>query len=96
MLRWLGILLAIGLTSASADAQVFKPKPKKAAAPDKSEKKKAAAEPSAKKQSRAAPTKKRVATKKKVKPARDDEAPESESKDTDKDYVKIWDDDEIE
>lgn len=96
MLRWLGIILAIGLVSTSADAQVFKPKAKKAAAtkPAKGEPKKA------KKQPRTAPTKKRVATKKKAKAAKrdsaEDETSESESKGTDKDYVKIWDDDSIE
>lgn len=97
MLRWLGIILAIGLVSTAADAQVFKPKAKKAAATKPA----ASSEPKkAKKQPRTAPTKKRVTAKKKAKAAQrdsaDDETSESESKGTDKDYVKIWDDDSIE
>jgi hypothetical protein len=96
MLRWLGIILAIGLVSTSADAQVFKPKAKKAAATKPA----ASGEPKkAKKQPRAAANKKRVAKKKAKAAERDsaeDETSESESKGTDKDYVKIWDDDSIE
>lgn len=94
MLRWLGIVVALALVSAPADAQVFKPKSKKAAATSKAPQKKAA-----KKQPRAAATKKRVAKKKKKAPAAaaaDDDETESEPKASDKDYVKIWDDEEIE
>jgi len=99
MLRWLGIILAIGLVSTSADAQVFKPKSKKAAATEK----KSAADPekkAAKKQPRAAATKKRPVKKKSAKASErdsaDEDVAESESKGTGKDYVKIWDDDTIE
>jgi hypothetical protein len=96
MLRWLGIILAIGLVSTSADAQVFKPKSKKAAA---TEKKAAPQKKAAKKQPRAGATKKRPAKKKSKASDRgssDDLTSESESKGAGKDYVKIWDDDEIE
>jgi hypothetical protein len=88
MLRWFGILIAIALCSTSADAQVFKPKAKKPAATEKKAKK---SKKAAKKQPRSAHTKKRV-SKKKSKRTRDEVA----SKDDDKDYVKIWDDDEVE
>ena len=98
MVRWLGLLLGLCLATSAADAQVFKPKGKKA---DKTEKK--AAEPekkSAKKQPRAAVTKKRVTTKPNKKNAAadrgrpDDLTPEPQSKNADQDYVKIWDDDD--
>ena len=98
MRRWLGIFLAIGLVSSSAHAQVFKPtKAKKAAATEK----KAAADPDKKsaKKARAGATKKRPAKKKTSAADRgspDDLTPEPESKGAGKDYVKIWDDDEIE
>lgn len=93
LLRWLGIILAIGLVSGSADAQVFKPKGKKAAATKKAPVKKAA-----KKQPRAGATKKRPAKKKAavVERESDDSETESESTGSGKDYVKIWDDDTIE
>jgi hypothetical protein len=97
MRRWLGIILAIGLVSTSASAQVFKPKSKKAAATEK----KSAADPEKKtaKKARAGATKKRPA-KKKTRAADsgspDDLTPEPEPKSAGKDYVKIWDDDEIE
>ncbi len=93
LLRWLGIILAIGLVSGSADAQVFKPKGKKAAATKKAPVKKAA-----KKQPRAGATKKRPAKKKAavVERESDDDETESESTGSGKDYVKIWDDDTIE
>jgi hypothetical protein len=96
MLRWLGIILAIGLVSASADAQVFKPKSKKAAATEK--KAEPAKKKTAKKQPRAGATKKRPKKKATSETARveEDEAPEVESKVSAKDYVKIWDDDQIE
>jgi hypothetical protein len=90
MLRWFGILIAIALCSTSADAQVFKPKAKKPAAAEKKAKAKKSKK-TAKKQSRSSHTKKRV-SKKKSKRTRDEVA----SKDDDKDYVKIWDDDEVE
>jgi hypothetical protein len=97
MLRALGIFLALALASPPADAQVFKPKSKKSA-PAKTEKTadKAPAKKAAKKtknQPRAASTKKRVTAKKKT---RADRLAESASAESDKDYVKIWDDDEIE
>ena len=88
MLRWLGILVAIALCSTSADAQVFKPKAKKAAP---AEKKATAKKKAAKKQPRAAPNKKRVTAKKKAAARKGGDA-----EDDDRDYVKIWDDDEIE
>ena len=94
LLRWLGIILAIGLVSGSADAQVFKPKGKKAAATKKEPAKK-----SAKKQPRAGATKKRPAKKKAAAVERDEseeEETESESSGSGKDFVKIWDDDTIE
>ena len=101
MLRWLAIVLTIGLVSSAADAQVFKPKAKKAAATQKKaapdedkapEEKKAVA----KKQPRTAPTKKRVTTKKKASRPEGEETSESDSKGSEKDYVKIWDDDVVE
>lgn len=92
MLRWLGIIVALAVVSASADAQVFKPKSKKAAATQKAAPEKKAA----KKQPRTAPTKKRVTAKKKKAKAADEDEAEAEPKATDKDYVKIWDDEEIE
>ncbi|NVB80100.1 MAG: hypothetical protein HOV81_17025 [Kofleriaceae bacterium] len=87
-LRWLGLALALGLlgSSAPADAQVFKPKAKKtevkatkASAKKKTPKKKAAARKKSKAASRARP---------------DDLTPDPVAEDSDKDYVKIWDDDE--
>ena len=98
MLRWLGIILTIVLVSTSADAQVFKPKSKKAAA-TKKESSAAPEKNSAKKQPRAASTKKRVSKKKSAASDRassDEETAEPESKGTGKDYVKIWDDDDVE
>lgn len=93
MLRWLAVLVAFALASVPAEAQVFKPKGKKAAATQKAPKK------AAKKQPRAATRKKkRVTAKKKkqvVREVEDDEV-EAEPKGDDKDYVKIWDDEEIE
>jgi hypothetical protein len=104
MLRWLGILLALAIAS-PADAQVFKPKSKKSAKADKSEKAekpdkddKAEPQKKAKKQPRSAQTKKRVKKKKNAadRARPDDLTPEPEKKGADKDYVKIWEDDEIE
>jgi hypothetical protein len=96
MRRWLGIMLAIGFVSTSASAQVFKPKSKKAAATEKK-----SADPekkTAKKQPRAGATKKRPKKKSSAsdRGTADDLTPEPESKSAGKDYVKIWDDDEIE
>ncbi|HEY5952488.1 MAG TPA: hypothetical protein VIV40_43615 [Kofleriaceae bacterium] len=98
MRRWLGIILTIGLFSTPASAQVFKPKSKKAAA---AKKEPASDQPkkAAKKQPRAGATKKRPAKKKSAASDRarpDEETAEPESKTTGKDYVKIWDDDDIE
>ena len=93
-MRWLGIILAMLLVGTSADAQVFKPKSKKAAAT-----KKASADPDKKvaKQPRAGATKKRPKKKAKAERASDEEeTDEAESKPTGKDFVKITDDDEIE
>ena len=97
MRRWLGLILAIGLVSTSASAQVFKPKSKKAASTEK----KSAADPekkTAKKQPRAGATKKRPKKKSSAsdRGTADDLTPEPESKSAGKDYVKIWDDDSIE
>ena len=102
MLRFSILALVIGLASAPAHAQVFRPKAgaKKAkpAATDSdtpTEKKTT----TAKKQPRAAPTKKRVTKKKSTVADRarpDDLTPDPEPKDAGKDYVKIWDDDEPE
>jgi hypothetical protein len=87
-LRWLALPLALGLlgSSATAEAQVFKPKAKKtevkatkASAKKKTPKKKAAARKKSKAASRARP---------------DDLTPDPVAEDSDKDYVKIWDDDE--
>ena len=85
-LRWLGLALALGLMGSSADAQVFKPKAKKteskstkAPSKKKTPKKKAAARKKSKAASRARPT---------------DLTPDPVDDDSDRDYVKIWDDDE--
>ena len=97
-MRWFGLILAVVLASSTAaDAQVFKPKSKGAAkaAPksDSSEKK---ATP-AKKSARTSPGKKRVTTKsKKSSKHSDDQASESTPKESDKDFVQITDDDDIE
>jgi hypothetical protein len=95
MLRWFVIFIALCVMSTSADAQVFKPKSKKAAAA-----KKASADPEkkAKKQPRAGATKKRPKKKSNAsdRGTADDLTPEEEPKGSAKDYVKIWDDDEIE
>jgi len=94
MLRFLMLALVIGLASAPAQAQVFRPKAgakkKPAADSDTGEKKK---------QPRSAPTKKRVTKKKSVVGDRgrpDDLTPDPEPKNTGKDYFRIWDDDEPE
>lgn len=96
MMRWLGLVLVLALGTPAADAQVFKPKGKKT---EKAEKKQAAEPKAAKKPPRAGGTpKKRVTTKPKKTTAADrsrpeDLTPEPASKESDKDYVKIWDDD---
>lgn len=87
--RWLGLALALGLlgSTAPADAQVFKPKTKKTEVK--------ATKASAKK--KPAPKKKAAARKKSKAASRarpDDLTPEPVADDSDKDYVKIWDDDE--
>ena len=89
MLRRLAILIVLAMFASPASAQVFKPKSKKPAAA-KAEKK------APKKQPRTAPTKKRPAAKKKAAARPDDQESESAPKGADKDYVKIWDDEEIE
>ena len=110
MARWLGILLAIGFAATSADAQVFKPKTKKTGTSEKAKKpsseksekadkpeKTEKSEKSEKKSARSAPTKKRVTTKpKKGGKHSDDAASEDGPKESDKDFVKITDDDDIE
>src|SRR5262245_11009984 len=101
MRRWLGILTPLTALTAifalaiasPADAQVFKPKSKKAQAAEKK------SVDQTKKQPRNAQTKKRVTKKKPKKAAAkrsdDFDLSEPETK-SDKDYVKIWDDDAIE
>ena len=90
-MRLLAILVALGLVSLSAEAQVFKPKKGKADSAQKKSTK------TAKKKSTA---KKKVSAKKKNAAADrsrpDDLTPEPASKDDDEDFVKITDDDEIE
>lgn len=98
MARLLLLVLALAVTSTAAEAQVFRPKSgaKKAAPAAKT------APATAKKQPRAAPTKKRPTNPPKKKNAAadrgapDDLTPEPEAKGAAKDYVKIWDDEEIE
>ena len=100
MLRWLALVLAVGLASApAADAQVFKPKTKKAT-PEKAEKSDKADAPkkssasekkAATKQARTEPTKKKVASKSKKK-----SGAEAAPKESDKDFVEITDDESIE
>jgi len=95
MLRWLAIIVAMLLVSSPVDAQVFKPKSKTAAAT-----KKASADPDkkAKKQPRAGATKKRPKKKSNAsdRETADDLTSDEEPKRASKDFVKIWDDDEIE
>lgn len=94
MLRSLGFLIALALvTPGAANAQVFKPK---------SSAKKTDSKPAVKAAAKKTSTKKRPAKKKKTKVASkrpaptDDEDTESAPKESDKDYVKITDDDEVE
>ena len=100
MRRWLAILVTICLASPAVDAQVFKPKSKKATAAKKQASTSADPEAkAAKKQPRATTAKKRPVKKKSNAGDRgspDDLTPEPEPKGAAKDYVKIWDDDEIE
>jgi hypothetical protein len=100
MTRWLALVLVLGVTS-PASAQVFKPKAKKAEKVAKKTAPAPAEADPAPKQPRAAPTPKRVtakATKKKTAADRTqtDAASEPAPKGAEKDYIKIWDDDEIE
>jgi hypothetical protein len=94
MVRWLSILasvlLSIGLVS-TADAQVFKPKGKKA---DSAEKSSSSAPKKKKKKKKGSKSKKSSAAAERSRP--DDLTPEPESKKGDSDFVKITDDDEIE
>ena len=95
MLRWLGILVALGLTTSSADAQVFKPKAKKETKAAKADAPKKAA--TTKQSARTSPGKKRVTPKAKKNASRDDDsASENGPKESDKDFVKITDDEDIE
>ena len=106
MPRWLGLIVTIGLLGSPASAQVFKPKSKKAATTEKTTKSSTDSsdekpvKKSAKKQPRSAKTKKRVTSKKKSavsdRGRPDDLTPDLQPKGADKDYVKIWDDDDIE
>ena len=97
MLRPLLVVIALALVGAPAEAQVFRPKTGKKTVEKKATPAAAPAEKkAAKKQPRAAPTKKRPAKKKNAAVDRDDEESAPEPKGGDKDYVKIWDDDEIE
>jgi hypothetical protein len=93
MVRWLSILasvlLSIGLVS-TADAQVFKPKGKKA---DSAEKSSSSAPKKKKKKKKGGKAKKSSAAERS---RTDDETSEPESKKGDSDFVKITDDDEIE
>jgi hypothetical protein len=111
MARWLGILLAIGLASTSADAQVFKPKSKttksekkssssekKSSSSEKAEKAEKAekSEKTEKKSARSSPSKKRVTTKPKKKHGADADEASDAPKESDKDFVQITDDDDVE
>jgi hypothetical protein len=99
MRRWLGILIAICLVSPAVDAQVFKPSRSKKAATTK---KAPAADPdkkAAKKQPRTTTAKKRP--KKSSASERETDSDEETAepapkKKGDNDYVKIWNDKEIE
>lgn len=97
MARWLSLTslaslaLAIGLV-APADAQVFKPKRKKADSAEKSSS--SAPKKKKKKKKKSGKSKKRSAAAERSRP--DDLTPEPESKKGDSDFVKITDDDEIE
>lgn len=92
MARWLGILLVLSL-AAPVNAQVFKPKGKKADVIEKKPAKKAAAKkaPAAKKK---ATKGKKSAVAERSRP--DDLTPEPSSKNEDADFVKITDDEDIE
>lgn len=96
MARWLSLTslaslaLAIGLV-APADAQVFKPKRKKA---DSAEKSSSSTPKKKKKKKKSSKSKKSSAAAERSRP--DDLTPEPESKKGDSDFVKITDDDEIE
>jgi hypothetical protein len=105
MSRSLGLFVALCLALASgpAAAQVFKPKASTSSKKSSDSKKAdpAAKKSSAKKQSRNAPSKKRVTTKPKKNQAAergrpDDLTPDPASKESDKDFVKITDDDDVE
>ena len=95
MARWLTVLVISGLVSlasTSADAQVFKPKGKKSDAAERKSEKKPAKKKAGKKKVTTKPRKNAVAER----DSSDDEAPEPSSKNSDSDYVKITDDDDIE
>jgi hypothetical protein len=95
MARWLSltflasVALVIGLVT-PADAQVFKPKGKKADSAEKS----SSAPKKKKKKKKGSKSKKTSAAAERSRP--DDLTPEPESKKGDSDFVKITDDDEIE
>lgn len=93
MVRWLGLLLALGLVAAPAEAQVFKPKGKKTETAKKAPAKKAPAKKASAKKSKKAT--KAKARKSRERTRSDEEAP-ARSKRNDPDFVKITDDDEIE
>ena len=96
-MRWFGVLLALGLVTSTADAQVFKPKTKSSAkAPAKASGSDAPKKSAAKKSARTSPSKKRVGKSKKSAKHSDDQASESAPKESDKDFVQITDDDDIE
>jgi replication initiation and membrane attachment protein DnaB len=91
-MRLFAILVALGLLSINAEAQVFKPKKGKT---DSSEKKAKSAKKSTQTtKKKAGSTKKKSAAAERSRP--DDLTPEPASKDDDEDFVKITDDDEIE
>ena len=90
-MRFLAILVALGLLSLNAEAQVFKPKKGKTDSSEKKSAKKKAPKTAKKK---VGSSKKKNAAAERSRP--DDLTPEPASKADDEDFVKITDDDEIE
>jgi hypothetical protein len=86
MVRWMAVLVTLGLAAGSADAQVFKPKAKKASTSEKKPAKKKAAS-----ETTTAP-KKRVTTK----PKKGGAKTEKVAKGPDADFIRIWDDEDSE
>lgn len=101
MARWLGVLLAIAVAGGPASAQVFKPKTSTAKKSSDDTKKATPAKKSSSTSAKKSTSKKRVTTKSKKNAAADrsrpdDLTPDAAPKESDKDYVKITDDDDIE